>query len=310
MKRTVIALLLIVVLLFAFGCKRESGVSLRVAALKGPTGMGLAYLLAEPSDAYSIELFDAPDAISAKLISGEADIAAVPVNLAATLYNKTNGAVVVAALNTLGVLYIVENGETVQSISDLAGKTLYASGQGSTPEYILNYLLEKNGLTDVTVEYVGEHAALAAMVASGEAGLAMLPEPNVSAVLAKNANTRVALDLTAEWNKVSDTKLVQGCYVVQKSVYDSHKKAVDAFFDQVADSVDNVNTDAGAAAVVAAQGIVPSEGVAKSAIPRSNIVCVRGDEMKAAVSAMLKVLFDANPKSVGGALPGDELYAG
>lgn len=310
MKRTVLALLLVAVLLFAFGCKRENDVPLRVAALKGPTGMGLAYLLAEPSDAYSIELFDAPDAISAKLISGEVDIAAVPVNLAATLYNKTNGAVVVAALNTLGVLYIVENGDTVQSISDLAGKTLYASGQGSTPEYILNYLLEKNGLTDVTVEYVGEHAALAAMVASGEASLAMLPEPNVSAVLAKNAGARVALDLTAEWNKVSDTKLVQGCYVMQKSVYDTHKKAVDAFFDRVADSVDKVNTDAGAAAVVAAQGIVPSEGVAKSAIPRSNIVCVRGGEMKAAVSAMLKVLFDANPKSVGGALPGGELYAG
>lgn len=311
-KRLLAALFAALMLLAAVGCKAkvQETKALNVAALKGPTGMGLAYVMADETKKDTIELYDAPDAVTAKFISGEIDVAAVPVNLASVLYTKTEGDTVALAMNTLGVLYIVENGETVSSMADLAGKTLYATGQGSTPEYILNYLLEKNGLTDVTVEYVAEHAALAQMVASGEANLAMLPEPQVSAALAKGEHARVALNLTEEWNKVSDTKLVQGVYVARKANYEANKAAIDAFMDKVAASVEQVNTAEDAAAVVAAQGIVPSEGIAKNAIPRANIVCVRGDEMKTAVSAMLEVLFEANPKSVGGAVPGADFYAG
>lgn len=308
--KKIIALLLCVVMLLAFGCKKEENVALSVGALKGPTGMGLAYLLQEQPEGYgSIELYDAPDAITGKFISGELNIAAVPINLAATLYNKTEGDVVMLAVNTLGVLYILENGESIQSLADLSGKTIYATGQGSTPEYVLSALLEKEGVQDATVEYVGEHAALAAMMASGEAKIAMLPEPNVSAVLVKNGDVRVALDLNAEWTAQTGNALVQGCYIARRSFYEAHPAAVKRFLTDYAASVARVNSDADAATVIAAQGILPSEGIAKKAIPNCNIVCQTGDEMKQAAAPMLQTLFDANPKSVGGALPGDDLYA-
>ena len=311
MKTLFVLMLAALMALSALGCaKTEEVKALKVGAMKGPTGMGLAYIMADTEKADTVELFDAPDAVSAKFISGELDVAAVPVNLASVLYNKTEGDTVVLAVNTLGVLYIAENGDSIQSMADLAGKTMHATGQGSTPEYVLSYLLEKNGLADVTVEYVGEHAALTQMMAAGEATIGMMPEPNVSAALAKGENLRVALNLTEEWNKVSDSQLVQGVYVARKANYEENKASIDAFMERVAASVEKVNSAEDAAAVVAGQGIVPSEGIAKNAIPRANIVCIRGEEMKAAVSGMLQVLFEANPKSVGGALPGDAFYAG
>ena len=285
-------------------------ITVRIAALKGPTGMGLAYLMAENQGAYQVDIYDAPDAITGKLVSGEVDIAAVPINLASALYNKTSGGVVMLAVNTLGVLYIIEDGDTVQSMADLAGKTLYATGQGSTPEYVLNYLLEKNGLTDqVTVEYVGEHAALAAMLAGGEAKLGMLPEPNVSSVLLKNENARIALDLNAEWNAAAGQQLMQGCYVASRAFYEAHPEAVAQYISDCAASVEKVNTEADAGEVVAAQGILPAAAIAAKAIPNSNIVCITGAEMKALSTGMLEVLYAANPASVGGKLPDDGLYA-
>ena len=234
----------------------------------------------------------------------------MPINLASVLYHKTEGEAVMIAVNTLGVLYILENGDSVQSLSDLAGKTLYATGQGSTPEYVLNRLLSENGLSDgVTVEYVGEHAALAGMVASGEAELAMLPEPNVSAVLLKNDSVRIALDLTKEWESAFDTTLVQGCYIVRKSVLEAHPQAVKAFVEAAAASTEYMLSAEDAPAVAAAQGIVPSETVAKKAIPNCNLVCITGEEMRSIAEDMLSMLYDANPKSVGGALPDDAFYA-
>ena len=160
MKKKLLCVLLACLLLLSIGCAAEKPqTTLRVAALKGPTGMGLAYLMQENSSEFPVELLDAPDVVTGKFINGEVDIAAVPVNLAAVLSNKTEGEAVMIAVNTLGVLYILENGETVQSMADLAGKTLYATGQGSTPQYVLEYLLEQNGLKDkVTVEYIAEHA--------------------------------------------------------------------------------------------------------------------------------------------------------
>jgi NitT/TauT family transport system substrate-binding protein len=295
--------------ILAAGCKKEEAVVTRVAALKGPTGMGLAYMMQENKGNYQIDLYDAPDNITGKFVSGEIDIAAVPINLASALYNKTEGNVVMICLDTLGVLYVLENGDTVKSFGDLAGKTIYATGEGSTPQYILDYLLKENGITDATVSYVGEHTALASMLAAGEADLGMLPEPNVSSVLIKNQNTRVALNLTEEWNKVSDTKLVQGCYIASKAFYEAHPAAVKQFLTDCASSVDKVNHEAGAAKVIADEGILPSEAIAAKAIPQCNIVCITGDEMKADASAMLNVLFTANPKSIGGKLPDDDLYA-
>ncbi len=308
-----LALALVMALPLVGGCAKKAEPAapprvLNVAALKGPTGMGLAYVMRERQEDFSVALYDAPDGVTAKLINGEVDIAAVPLNLASVLYNKTQGGIVMLGVNTLGVLYIVEQGDSVRSMADLSGKTIYATGQGSTPEFILNALLAQYGVTDAKVEYVGEHAALAAMVASGEAKLAMLPEPNVSSVLLKNENVRVALNLTEAWDAVSDAALVQGCYVARRSVYEAEGAAVDAFIEAAADSARRVNSEEGAAALIAELGIVGSEAIARAAIPRANIVCMTGADMEKAASAMLQVLYAANPASVGGALPGRELY--
>ena len=217
-----------------------------------------------------------------------------------------------AAVNTLGVLYILENGDSVHSVADLKGKTLYATGQGSTPEYVLNAILEKNGLKvgeDVVIEYKAEHDELATLAASGEVTLAMLPEPNVTAAMAKNENLRIALDLTQQWESLELGTLVQGCIVVRDGFLQENPQAVQTFLTEYAASVDYVNGDPAAAGeLVASAGIMPQAALAAKAIPNCNIVCIQGDEMKAMASSTLQVLFDANPKSVGGAMPDDGFY--
>ena len=306
--KKLIAVLTLLVMVFALGCAKAPAEPVNIAALKGPTGMGISYLM-DQTDKYNVELQDAPDVVVGKFVSGEIDIAAVPINLAATLYNKTEGNVVLLNLDTLGVLYIVENGDSIQSIADLAGKTIYASGEGATPQFVLDYLLAQNGLTDqVKVEYVGEHTALAAMVASGEAQIAILPEPFVSAVTVKNLDVRVALDLNEAWEAASGTKLVMGVYIANRTFYKEHPDQIKAFLADYAASVEKVNSSADAAQKIADLGIVGSAAIATQAIPRSYIVSITGDDMKSAASAMLNVLFTANPKSVGGKLPGDDLY--
>lgn len=281
----------------------------KVAALAGPTGVGLAYLMQDMQDRYSVEIFTAPDQVTAKIINGEVDIAAVPINLASVLFAKTEGKVNVIAINTLGVLYILENGETINNISDLAGKTIYATGQGSTPEYVLNYLLAANGLTDsVKVEYIADNTELIAKLADGTISVAMLPEPHVSVALAQGENVRVALSVNDLWKEKNETQLVQGVYIVRNEYLADHKAQVDAFLKDAADSANKVVTEEDAAAVVVAQGIIGKEPIAKKAIPNCNITLIAGEEMKQTVSDMLRVLFDANPKSIGGAMPADEFY--
>ena len=307
--KKLLAILTLLVMVFAVGCAKAPAEPINIAALKGPTGMGISYMM-DDTGKYNVELQDAPDVVVGKFVNGEIDIAAVPLNLAAVLYNKTEGNVVLLNLDTLGVLYIVENGNTINSIADLAGKTIYASGEGATPQYVLDYLLAQNGLTDqVTVKYVGEHTALAAMVASGEAQIALLPEPFVSAVTIKNPDVRVALDLNTAWEAASNTKLVMGVYIASRTFYNEHPDQVKAFLADYAASVEKVNTSADAAQKIADLGIVGSAEIATQAIPRSYIVSITGDEAKSAASAVLNVLFTANPASVGGKLPGDDLYA-
>ena len=269
----------------------------------------------ETQNTYEFTVAGAPDEITGKVIQGEFDIAAVPTNVASVLYNKTGGNVQLAALNTLGVLYVVENGDTVHSMADLAGQTLYATGKGSTPEYALNYVLEANGLTpgqDLQVEYKTEHAELATLLASGQATLALLPQPFVTSVLTQNPDARVALDLTEEWNKASDgqSALTMGCIVVQKEFAQQHPEALQAFLEEYKASVDYV-TDAEnleeAAALTEQYGIIKA-AVAQQAIPECNIVFISGEEMKTMASGFYEVLLEADPTAVGGQLPGDDFY--
>jgi len=286
--------------------------TLRVGTLKGPTGMGMAKMISDnkTNKTKEISLFGAPEDLSAALINGSLDVAAVPVNLAAVINKRTNGGYLVAAINTLGVLYIVENGETLTSLSDLEGKTLYATGQGSTPEYMLNYILEKNNLKDkVTVEWKTEHSELATLAASGQVTYAMLPEPHVTTTLTKNSSLRAAINLTEEWDKVSEGQAVQGCLVVSKKVIDEHKSVLDAFLDEYKASVDFVNGNISEAATMIAEiGIVGAAAVAEKAIPRCNIVYIDGDAMVTSLNEFYSVLYQANPASVGGTMPSEALY--
>ncbi len=292
-----------------------SGVKIRVAAMNGPTGMGMARLADKVRNDMlpyecDVTFSGSPDDVRAGLLSGELDIAAVPVNMAAALYNKTGGEILTLAANTLGVLYIVEKGDTVQSMADLAGKKILAAGQGSTPEYVINYLLEKNGLTDsVEVEYVSEHAEAVTQMAAGSADLILVPEPFVTTALSKVEGARVALDLTQEWAKVSDADMVMGCLVVSKAFAEADPQALRHFMTQYAVSADYCTSHPAEAAVFIEEfGIMGSAALAEKAIPNCNIVCVTGQEMVDMVTGMLAVLFDADPKSVGGTLPGEEMF--
>ncbi len=293
-----------------------------VAAMQGPTGMGMAYLNKMSDEGtseykYDITYASSPDEITGELISGNIDIAAVPVNLASVLYNKTEGQILTAAVNTLGVLYVVENGDTIHSLADLAGKKVMASGKGSTPEYVFNYLLEKNGLTDqVEVEYVSEHDEAVTALANGTADIILIPEPKVTAVLSQVEGARIAVDITEEWDKVysddstdSTPQLVQGVIVVQKAFAEEHPEIVDSFLNEYAKSVEYTNANMeDASEIIASYGIVAKAPIALKALPNCHIVCLTGDEMKTAVTEMLTVLYEANPQSIGGTLNGDEMF--
>ena len=298
----------------------EERAAVRVGGLKGPTAMGMVKLMEEDAagttaNDYEFTLAGSADEINPLLIKGELDIAAVPTNVASVLYNKTEGQVEILALNTLGVLYVVENGNTIQSVEDLRGKTIYSTGKGATPEYALNYILGENGLaagTDVTVEYKSEHSELASLLAAGQADLAVLPQPFVTSVLAKNPDVRIALNLTEEWDKVTEdgSKLTMGALVVRKDYAESNPEAVRNFLKEYQISTQYVTDEANlddAAALIEQYGII-SAAVAKQALPYCNIVCITGEEMRTAAEGFLSILAKANPQSVGGTLPAENFY--
>lgn len=317
MKR-IVAVITAAVMLFSLAAfaacsKKQDDTEIRIAALKGPTGMGMVKLADKQNyPNYTVSIEASPDALNPRIISGEVDVAAVPVNLASVLYNKLDGDISVLAVSTLGVLYVVEAGSEVNSVADLAGKTVYATGQGATPEYILNYLLDKNGVAgSVEVNYVGEHAALATMLANGSAEIGMLPEPNVTSTLAGNDNLRIALNLTEEWNKVCSTELVQGVVIARKSFVNEHPEAIEQFLREYEKSSTFVNENIDEAAkLIVDAGILGNVEIAKKAIPNCNISFSKGEAMHKAVEGMLTVLFEANPKSIGGKLPDKDFYYG
>ena len=289
-----------------------------IMVLSGTTGVGIAPMINDVKNGnaalnYNIEVASSADMINPGLIQGEVEIAALPTNVASVLYNKTGGKVMVAAVNTKGVLYLLENGETVKSFADLKGKTVYLPGQGSNPEYIFRYLAEKNGLVigqDVMVDYTyGSPDELATAITSGLVSLAVLPEPKVTAIKSQNAAVRSALDFTAEWNKVGDGELVQGCIVVQKSFAEEHPAELAQFLKDYEASINFVNNNIDeAATMIEAAGIIPKAPLAKKALPACNICFMVGEEMKTSLNSFFKVLFDMAPTSIGGALPDDGIY--
>ena len=296
----------------------EEAAPVRVASLMGPTSMGLVKLMnadenGDSQQDYEFTLSGTANEIVPLLTRGELDIAMVPCNLASVLYNNTQGKVKVMAVNTLGVLYILESGEEIGSVADLAGKTIYSTGKGTTPDFALSYILAQNGLDpekDLTVEFKSEAAEVLAALTSDAASIGVLPQPYVTAALAQNENLRVALSLTEEWDKVTETsRLITGVAVVRADFAEANPEAVKTFLEEYAASVEYVNANVDEAAEwIAELGIVAKAPVAKKALPACNIVFIDGEEMRTAVSGYLAVLFEQNPESVGGQLPDEAFY--
>ena len=296
--------------------------SVNILALKGPTAMGMVSLMNQADQGevtdenYNFQIVASPDEVTPAIAQGTADIAAVPANLASVLYQKTDGNVQVLTINTLGVLYLVENGDQIQSISDLRGKTIYASGKGATPEYALNYILKENGLIsgeDVQIEWKSEHTECVAALAEHEDAIALLPQPFVTTAQNKNDSLRVALDLTEEWDNIQkenggNSSLVTGVTVVRTEFVQEHPEIVEDFMERYQESVTFVNDHVEEAAkLIGNYDIIPEE-IAKKALPECNIVYIDGAEMKEKLSGYLEVLEQENPQAVGGALPADEFY--
>ena len=293
-------------------------VTMQIAGMRGPTTMGMVKLMEDSANGetlhdYQVTMYGTADEIVPKLIQGEIDIAAVPANLASVLYNQTEGAVQVLAINTLGVLYMVETGDSITTVEDLRGKTIYTTGKGTTPEYVLTYILQENGLTvgeDVTIEYFAEATEVAARLAEADNAIAMLPQPYATAVQAQNQNIRIALNMTEEWEKVAEgSSLVTGVVVARTAFIEEHPQAVQDFLAEYESSVNYVNTNTeDAAALIVKYEIVAAEPIAVKALPLCNITYIDGADMQTKLGGYLEVLYNQNPQAVGGTLPDEAFY--
>ena len=296
----------------AFGDTSEGAV--RIGSLKGPTTMGLVNLMNEVENGeksgYLFEMQTQPDVILGKLVKGDLDIALIPANLAAIAYNKTEQGVSVIDINTLGVLYCVTADDSIKSVKDLSGKTLLSTGQGATPEYAINFLLDKNEVTDCTLEFKSEATEIAALLQNDPDQIAVLPQPFVTVAIAQNDQLKVAFSLTDEWDAVApESKLLTGVTVVRNDFLEANADKVETFIEDHKSSTEKANADIeGTSELVAKYGIIAKAPIAAKAIPNCNIVAITGEEMKNDLSGYLHVLFDQNPKSVGGKLPGEDFY--
>lgn len=299
--------------------KTENPETVRIGSLKGPTSIGLVELMEraeynETENDYTFTMEVAADTILTQMVQEELDIALVPANVASVLYNKTEGGIVAIDINTLGVLYMLTADESITDIQDLKGKTIYLTGKGTTPDYVLQYVLEENNiaLDEVTLEYKSEATEVAAVLATQENAIGLLPQPFVTAATTQNAALKVAFDMNEEWNKLqgeNGSMMVTGVTVVRKEFLEEHEGAVKNFLEDHKQSADYVNSNVEAAAtLVVKEGIIEKEPIAIKAIPNCNITYIDGEDMKNALSGYLNVLYEKDAKAVGGTLPADDFY--
>ncbi len=302
----------------------------KLMVLSGPTGVGAAKLMADQD--YARENGSTPDGdpcilasaevvadnteVAAALTNGDADIAAIATNAAANLSAKTDGGIQVLAVNTLGVLYILEKGNTVQTMADLAGKTLYcpSNTKGGNPEHILNHLLEKNGVSpsDVDIQWLTPQE-ITAKLTSSDAGICMLPVPAATALLIQDSGVRQALSLSEEWENLGEGPLPMGCIVARTQYIEENPEGVEAFLHDYEQSIaymSNPDNITDAAELVAQFGITPNAKVAEMAIPQCNLTYVTGKEMHTMLEDYYSILFQTAPDSIGGGLPYDSFYYG
>ncbi len=286
-----------------------------IAVLKGPTAVGFVKAWDDSEQGltknqYHVTAYATADEITAGIMKGEIDIAAVPCNLASVLYNKTDKKIRVAAINALSVLYMVSSQE-IDSVEALKGKTIYTTGQGTTPEYTLNYILTKNGLKpgeDVTIEYKSEATEVAALLSQDDTAVGMLPQPYATAVLAKNPNMKTVLDMGEEWDKVSNTPVVTGVVIARNDVIDQNEAAFEAFLEDYSKSVEYAKTQVEDTAKLLGDRSVFEAAIAQKAIPFMNIAFITGEQMQVDIDGYLNVLHNANPQSVGGTVPDNKFY--
>ena len=316
-KALVLAGVAATMVLAGCGAKKESA-QVNVGSLKGPTSMGIVSLMdkneaGEAGNDYTFTMETAADALLTGMVKGELDIALVPANVASILYQKTEGQVAVIDINTLSVLYMVSADTSLQSFSDLKGRTIYLTGKGTTPDYALQYLLEKNqiSLDEVTLEYKSEATEVASVLAQNPQAVGLLPQPFVTAACTQNENLQIVYDFNEEWNAVSEdgSNLVIGVTVVRKEFLEDNKEAVRTFMEEHKASAEfaNANLDEAAASVVK-YGILEKEPIAKKALPACNITYIDGENMKQSLSGYLNVLYEMEPSSIGNSLPGDDFY--
>lgn len=291
----------------------EDGLVTQVASLKGPTSMGLSALMTSENEHYEFDIYAAADEIVPLVVKGEVDIALVPANLAATLYQKTNGAIEVANINTLSVLQVVTPGDVEMSgLTALKGKTIYMTGKGTTPEASLRYLVEKNGMSwdDMTVEFKTEATEVVSALQTDPTAFAVLPEPFATVAIQQLDNRHIALSLGDEWDRVSDngSQLVTGVTIVRKEFAEAHPAAMLQFAADTAESVAYVNGHPEDAATKIESLDIVKAPIAKLAIPRCNLVCMTGEEMRTALSGYLDALYTFDPQMIGGKLPDDAFY--
>ena len=319
MKKKLIAMAAVLcMILMVAGCgEKQEPVSVRVGSLKGPTSMGILYLMEQAENGqtennYSFTMETAADTLLPMMLKEELDIAMIPANVASILYQKSEGKIAVIDINTLGVLYMVSGDDSVQSFEDLKGKTVYLTGKGTTPDYVLQYLLKENGIAEgeVTIEYKSEATEVAALLAEAPENVGLLPQPFVTAALVKNETLGIVMDMNEQWNQVAgDSMLVTGVTVVRKAFLEENKEAVASFLKEHKVSAEYANTNIGETASLAEKaGIIEKAAIAQKALPYCNITYIDGEEMKTALSGYLQVLFELDKSAVGGQLPDEEFY--
>ena len=297
----------------------ETAPTLTIAAIQGPTGVGLVNLMAadEAKTAaydYDFTICTTPQEAMTKLTNGDVLMASVPTNVSATLYNKTNGGIRILAINTGNVLNILENGTSIQSVADLKGKTIYSTGQGANPEYVLRHLLTKNGLDpdkDVTIEFVAENTELATLLATNKATVALVPQPVATTAMLNNKSLRVALDVSTLWRDITTdgSQPVMGCLIAKASTVEAYPQTIAAFLNEYKASIEAANTDVEkTAGYCETYGIIAKAAVAKAAIPNCALQFTAGADMQKVLQGYYEVLFAANPQAVGGAVPEASFY--
>lgn len=314
-----LCLLFCLTLTMLTGCgSKDSATTISLGCMKGPTAIGMIKLISD-ADAgktnysYTHTIAGTADEISTGLVNGTLDIAAVPCNLASVLYNKTEGEIVTVAINTLGVLYIVESGDKIHNIADLKGTTIYSTGQGTTPEYTLRYLLTSAGIDpdkDVTIEYKSEATEVVAALAQNPEAVAMLPQPYVTVATTNSPNLRIALDVAEEWEELTGNggTVVTGVLVARKSFIEDNPKAFKSFLEEYKASTEYANSNVDETATLLESYDVFKAAIAKKAIPYCSVTYIDGEYMKALALSYLNVLYEQNPKAVGGKAPTEGMF--